>query len=50
LILLAAQLEPPRRFAAGSDAVQTFEAKAGSLKAQAEAYRDLSGSFAHDNP
>lgn len=47
LVQLAGQPEPPARFAAGSDAVQAFEAKAAVLKAQAEAYRDLSASFAH---
>lgn len=30
-----------------ADAVQTFEVKAAALNAQADAYRDLSGSFAH---
>jgi hypothetical protein len=39
--------EPPARFAAGADAVQTFEAKANTLLAQANAYRELSSSLAH---
>jgi NAD(P)-dependent dehydrogenase (short-subunit alcohol dehydrogenase family) len=47
LVKLADQAEPPARFAAGSDAVQTFEAKAAVLVAQAGAYRDLSGSFSY---
>jgi hypothetical protein len=38
---------PPARFAAGADALQTFEAKAGALLAQANAYRELSSSLAH---
>jgi len=39
--------EPPARFAAGADAVQTFEAKANTLLAQANAYRELSSSLAY---
>ncbi len=37
LVTLAALKEPPTRFAAGADAVQTFEAKAQALLAQAQA-------------
>jgi NAD(P)-dependent dehydrogenase (short-subunit alcohol dehydrogenase family) len=48
LVKLADQPEPPARFAAGTDAVQTFEAKAAVLMAQAGAYRDLSGSFSYE--
>ena len=48
IVKLAALPEPPARFAAGSDAVQAFEAKANTLLAQAKAYRDLSSSLAHD--
>ena len=47
LVKLAELEEPPVRFAAGADAVQTFEAKANALLAQAHAYRDLSSSLAH---
>jgi NAD(P)-dependent dehydrogenase (short-subunit alcohol dehydrogenase family) len=46
LVQLAALEEPPTRFAAGADAVQTFEAKAATLLAQAGAYRELSISLA----
>lgn len=49
LVHLAGLEEPPARFAAGADAVATFEAKANTLLAQADAYRDLSSSFAHDD-
>src|SRR5205085_5987276 len=42
LVTLAAQPEVPARFAAGADAVQTFEAKAKALLAQADALRALS--------
>ena len=49
LVTLAALKEPPTRFAAGADAVQTFEAKANALLAQARAHRELSTALAHDN-
>ena len=49
LVKLAALKEPPTRFAAGADAVQTFEAKANALLAQAQAHRELSTALAHDN-
>ena len=49
LVKLVALDEPPTRFAAGADAVQTFEAKANTLLAQAHAHRELSTSLAHDD-
>ena len=49
LVQLAGLEKPPARFAAGADAVQTFETKASALLAQADAYRDLSSSLAHDD-
>jgi NAD(P)-dependent dehydrogenase (short-subunit alcohol dehydrogenase family) len=49
LVKLIALEEPPARFAAGADAVQTFEAKAKALLAQAHAHRELSAALAHDN-
>ncbi|MGJ7535599.1 MULTISPECIES: SDR family oxidoreductase [unclassified Variovorax] len=49
IVRLAALEEPPARFAAGADAVQTFEAKANALLAQAGAHRDLSTSLAYDD-
>ena len=49
IVKLAALKEPPTRFAAGADAVQTFEAKANALLAQAQAHRQLSTALAHDN-
>ena len=49
LVTLVALKEPPARFAAGSDAVQTFEAKANTLLAQARAHPELSSSLALDN-
>ena len=48
IVQLAALKEPPIRFAAGADAVRTFEAKASALHAQAQAHRDLSTSLAYD--
>jgi NAD(P)-dependent dehydrogenase (short-subunit alcohol dehydrogenase family) len=49
LITLVGLREPPARFAAGADAVATFEAKANTLLAQAQAHRNLSASLAHDD-
>ena len=49
LIQLASQDEPPLRWAAGADAVQALERKAKDLLAQADAYRELSLSLAHDD-
>jgi len=49
IVQLAALKEPPVRFAGGADAVQTFEAKAKALLAQANAHRDLSSSLALDD-
>jgi NAD(P)-dependent dehydrogenase (short-subunit alcohol dehydrogenase family) len=48
IVKLVALKEPPLRFAAGADAVQTFEAKANTLLAQAQAHRELSASLAYD--
>jgi NAD(P)-dependent dehydrogenase (short-subunit alcohol dehydrogenase family) len=50
LVQLAGQIEPPERWPAGADAVETFEKKAKELLAQANAHRALSSSLAHDNP
>jgi len=50
LVTLVALEEPPARFAAGADAVQTFEAKAKSLLAQARAHPELSASLAYETP
>lgn len=49
LVKLVALEEPPARFAAGADAVQTFEAKANTLLAQAHVHRELSASLAYDD-
>lgn len=49
IVQLARLQEPPTRFAAGADAVQTFEAKAQALLAQADAHRALSSSLAIDS-
>jgi NAD(P)-dependent dehydrogenase (short-subunit alcohol dehydrogenase family) len=49
LIQLASQDEPPLRWAAGADAVAELERKAQLLLAQADAYRELSSSLAHDD-
>jgi NAD(P)-dependent dehydrogenase (short-subunit alcohol dehydrogenase family) len=47
LVQLAALKDPPARFPAGADAVQTFEAKAKSLLAQAHAQHPLSSSLSY---
>ncbi|WCI09931.1 SDR family NAD(P)-dependent oxidoreductase [Arthrobacter sp. OVS8] len=47
LIRLAESDEPPLRFAAGADAVGTFETRARALQDQANAHRELSSSLAH---
>ncbi|MGO4155571.1 SDR family oxidoreductase [Cupriavidus sp. YAF13] len=49
IVQLAGLDEPPARFAAGADAVQTFEVKAKTLLDQADAHRKLSSSLAHDD-
>ena len=49
LIQLASLDEPPLRWAAGADAVEDLERKARQLLAQADAYRELSSSLAHDD-
>jgi NAD(P)-dependent dehydrogenase (short-subunit alcohol dehydrogenase family) len=49
LIQLADSNEPPLRWPAGADAVETFEKKAKELLAQASAHRALSSSLAHDD-
>lgn len=47
IVHLAGLKEPPFRFAAGADAVQTFETKANALLTEANAHRELSSSLAH---
>jgi NAD(P)-dependent dehydrogenase (short-subunit alcohol dehydrogenase family) len=49
IVKLVGLQDPPARFAAGADAVQTFEAKANALLAQAQAHRELSTSLAYDD-
>ena len=49
LVQLASQDKPPLRWAAGADAVATFEQKVSDLLAQANAYRDLSSSLTFDD-
>ena len=49
LIQLVGSDAPPLRWAAGADAVAAFEDKAQTLIKQADAYRELSSSLAHDD-
>jgi hypothetical protein len=46
LITIANEGRPPLRFLAGADAVDTAEQVSSTLHAQANAYRELSGSMA----
>jgi NAD(P)-dependent dehydrogenase (short-subunit alcohol dehydrogenase family) len=48
LITVFDQEQPPLRFVAGADAVETVEQKANELLAQVNAYRELSSSLAVD--
>jgi NAD(P)-dependent dehydrogenase (short-subunit alcohol dehydrogenase family) len=49
LVTLADSEQPPPRWLAGADAVQTAEQKANLLLAQADAHRELSSNLAHDD-
>lgn len=49
LLTLSAVAEPPLRFLAGADAVETAERKAADLIEQANAHRELSSSLQHDD-
>jgi NAD(P)-dependent dehydrogenase (short-subunit alcohol dehydrogenase family) len=49
-LLKVTQLEdPPRRWVAGADAVDTVEQKARTLLVEVDAYRELSSHLAHDD-
>jgi NAD(P)-dependent dehydrogenase (short-subunit alcohol dehydrogenase family) len=48
LVTIVDQEQPPLRWVAGADAVETVEQKANDLLAQVDAYRDLSSSLAFD--
>ena len=48
LVRLASQAEPPQRWPAGADAVETLQKKANELLVQASANQTLSSSLAHD--
>jgi NAD(P)-dependent dehydrogenase (short-subunit alcohol dehydrogenase family) len=47
LITISSQDEPPRRFIAGADAVETAEKVAATLQQQTDAHRKLSSSLAY---
>jgi NAD(P)-dependent dehydrogenase (short-subunit alcohol dehydrogenase family) len=49
LVTVAGLEQPPLRFLAGADAVQTAEQKAKELLEQVGAHRELSSSLAHDD-
>src|SRR3954464_7047370 len=48
LVTVVDQEQPPLRWVAGADAVETVEQKANDLLAQVDAYRSLSSSLAFD--
>lgn len=48
LLTIVAKEKPPLRFLAGEDAVHTAEQVSETLKKEAEAYKELSSSMAHD--
>jgi NAD(P)-dependent dehydrogenase (short-subunit alcohol dehydrogenase family) len=50
LLTVVDQEQPPLRWVAGGDAVETVAQKANELLAQVDAYRDLSSSLAVDEP
>ena len=50
LLTVVGQEQPPLRWVAGADAVETVEQKAKELLAQVDAYRELSSSLAVDEP
>ena len=50
LLTVVDQEQPPLRWVAGADAVETVEQKAKELLAQVDAYRELSSSLAIDEP
>jgi NAD(P)-dependent dehydrogenase (short-subunit alcohol dehydrogenase family) len=50
IVELAGMDEPPVRFAAGADAVETLETKSDALRTQAEAFRELSSSLGYESP
>jgi len=50
LIAVVGAEQPPLRFVAGADAVETVERKAEELLAEVDAYRELSSSLAVDEP
>jgi NAD(P)-dependent dehydrogenase (short-subunit alcohol dehydrogenase family) len=49
LITIASEETPPQRFIAGADAVETAEQVSATLQKQADAYRELSSSLAHED-
>ena len=48
LLTIAAEKQPPRRFIAGADAIDTAEQQIAALQQQIDAYRELSSSLAID--
>jgi NAD(P)-dependent dehydrogenase (short-subunit alcohol dehydrogenase family) len=49
VVQLAGMDAPPARFAAGADALETFETKGNALRIQGNAFRELSSSLGYEN-
>ncbi|WP_339296797.1 SDR family NAD(P)-dependent oxidoreductase [Paenibacillus sp. FSL R5-0623] len=49
LLKITNEVQPPRRFIAGADAIDIAEQKIANLQTEINAYRDLSKSMAYDN-
>jgi NAD(P)-dependent dehydrogenase (short-subunit alcohol dehydrogenase family) len=49
LLTIAAERQPPRRFIAGADAIDTAEQRIAVLQEQIDAFRELSSSLDHDD-
>jgi NAD(P)-dependent dehydrogenase (short-subunit alcohol dehydrogenase family) len=49
LLRITDEQPPPRRFIAGADVIALAERKADELRAQSDAYRDLSTSMSYDD-
>jgi hypothetical protein len=49
LVEIVGSDDPPARWVAGADAMETAEGKARTLLAQVDAHRELSSSLAHED-
>lgn len=49
LLTIASEKQPPQRWLAGADAIETAEQKIATLQKQVDAYRELSSSLAYED-